>query len=160
MTILTIIVAAVGAIGAIAAAIIAGFALGRATQIARTQLFIDLRRSHSEVHARMDARYHDDNWDPRSDQHALRTLQSYWLHTITEWLATTKLNSGKYSDVWNEFYVPAVTGALRNKPLRIALWDMLYGTPGSSFSGFRKEFATTIEAIYKEEYNRELRDSI
>jgi hypothetical protein len=149
-----------GTISAIAAAIIAALALNRAKQIARTQLFVDLRRSHAETQAKMDSRYHDDNWDPRSEPDAMRTLQRYWLHTVTEWFATTKLNSGDYSDIWESFYIHAIAGGLRNKPLRIALWEMLYGQPGSSFSGFRQEFGITIESIYKKTYSKELRDSI
>ncbi len=160
MNILTIIVTAVGTFGAIAAPVIAALAFNRAKQIARTQLFVDLRRSHAEMQANMDARYHDAAWDPRAEPDAMRTLQRYWLHTVTEWFATTRLNKGNYSDIWDTFYVPAITGGLRNKPLRIALWEMLYGQPGSSFSGFRKEFGEAIEAIYKKEYHKELRDSI
>jgi hypothetical protein len=157
---LTIIVAAISAIGAIVAAIVAVMALNRMTEIARAQLFVDLRRSHAETQAKMDVRYHDETWDPRIDPEAMGTLQRYWLHTTTEWFATTRLNEGRYSDIWNSFYIPAITGGLRNKPLRIALWEMLYGKPGSSFSGFRKQFGATIEEIYKGEYHQEFRDSL
>jgi hypothetical protein len=108
----------------------------------------------------MDARYHDASWDPRTDPEALRTLERYWLHTLTEWYTTTRLNHGAFSEVWNEFFEKAVAGGMRNRPLLVTLWELMYGRPGSTFSGFRKEFGDTIEAIYKKTYHKELRDSV
>ncbi len=160
LEIATFISAAVGAISALAATIVAVFALNRASQISRTQLFLDLRRSHAEAQAKMDPRYHDESWDPRKDADGMRSLERYWLHALTEWYTTTKLNGGKDKHVWTGFYVPALVGGLRNKPLRIALWEMLYGSPGSSFAGFRKEFGDAIESIYKSQYKMDFRDSL
>ena len=156
----TLAIAICSAIASIATVIVAALALNRTTQIARTHLFVDLRRSHAETYAKMDPRYRDAKWDPRKDPEAMRTLERYWLHTLTEWFATQKLNAGAFSDVWKDFYEKAIAGGLRNKPLRISLWEMLYGQPGSTFSGFRQEFGTTIESLYKREYKQELRDSI
>jgi hypothetical protein len=108
----------------------------------------------------MDIRYHDNNWNPLEDNDARKSLEKYWLCTLTEWYATVKLNGGKFEKLWDEFYVPAIVGGLRNKPLCIVLWEMLYGNPGSTFSGFRQEFGSTIETIYKNAFHKELREDI
>lgn len=160
MNIFTLIVAFCSAISSIAAVIVSALALIRTKQIAKTNLFVELRKSHAEVHAQMDPRYHDASWDLRTEPAALRTLERYWLQTFTEWYATTLLNKGAFADVWDEFLARAVAGGMRNRPLLIALWGMMYGQPGSSFSGFRKEFGDAIESIYKKHHHKELRDSI
>src|SRR5207244_21630 len=108
-------------VSGITAVILAFFAWQTAEQVARVQIFLDLRKSHAEVQARMDPRYHEKGWDPTTDRDAMRTLERYWLHTFTEWFATTRLNSGKFRDVWNDFYAKAILGGLRNQPLRITL---------------------------------------
>lgn len=156
----SLVVACASATASIAAVVVSYLALIKTKQIAATSLFIELRRAHSEIHAKMDPRYHEESWDPRSDSEAMRTLERYWLQTLTEWYTTTRLNGGAFSGVWSEFFEKAVAGGMRNRPLLIALWELMYGRPGSSFSGFRKEFGDSIEAIYKKTYHKELRDSI
>lgn len=160
MDTLSLIVACASAVASIAAVIVSYLALAKTKQIAATSLFVELRRAHSEVHSKMDPRYHDGSWDPRADPEAMRTLERYWLQTLTEWYTTTRLNQGAFDNVWHEFFEKAVAGGMRNRPLLVALWQLMYGKPGSTFSGFRTEFGNEIEAIYKRTYNKELRDSV
>jgi len=155
------LIISIASAGAAAAAVIVSItAVISSNRVAATQMFLELRKSHNDVQSKMDLRYHDNNWNPLEDIDARKSLEKYWLCTLTEWYATVKLNGGKFKQLWNEFYVPAIAGGLRNKPLRIVLWEMLYGKPGSTFSGFRQEFGLTIEKIYKDAYHKELREDI
>lgn len=147
---------------ALAAVIMAYLAWRTAEEVAAVQIFLDLRKSYSEVLGQMDGRYHDGTWDPRTetDRMAMRTLEKYWLHTFTEWFATTKLNKGKFSYLWQDFYQKAILGGLRNEPLRITLCEMLYGSRDSTFSGRSDEFGTEMERLYVSGFGKELRDGI
>ncbi|NLD25860.1 MAG: hypothetical protein GX661_00715 [Acholeplasmataceae bacterium] len=154
----SLIISLVAAAAGVAAVIVAAIALTSSNSVARTQIFLDLRKAHNEVQSKMDDRYHDNEWNPLENEVGRKSIEKYWLHTLSEWYATKKLNKGKFDDLWHEYYVPAIASGLRNKPIRIVLWNMLYGKPGSTFSGFRKEFGQTIEEIYRATYHKELKD--
>lgn len=157
---LTLAISIASGLAAIAAVIVSVIALSSTNRVAETQIFLELRKAHNEVHGQMDIRYHDNNWDPTADPNAMKTLEKYWLHTLTEWYSTKILNKGKFRNLWNDYYSRAIAGGLRNKPLRIVLWNMLYGKPGSTFSGYREEFGKTIETIYKQTFHKDLKDDI
>ncbi|HSS76708.1 MAG TPA: hypothetical protein VLV54_08170 [Thermoanaerobaculia bacterium] len=162
MGLLAIIIAAAGSIGALAAVIMAYLAWSTAEDVARVQVFLDLRKSYFTIFAQMDKRFHDSSWDPRAetDRTAMQTLEQYWLHAFTEWFVTTKLNKGKFSDIWREFYKKAILGGLRNKPLRITICEMLYGSRSTTFSGRHEEFAAVIERLYVSEFGNKLCEGI
>ncbi len=164
---------AVAAIGAIIAAIVALSALRTAKQVARTQLFLELRRSHGEIQAKMDRNYHIDGWEPTPEER--KTLEPYWLQTCTEWFAITQLNKswffwriGRLGEwlpgpwLWKGFYRKAIDGALKHKPLRDTLYYMLSGEkgdePGSTFSGqaeaFEKEIWNLMSSDQRSEMNK------
>ena len=148
---------------ALAAVIMAYLAWKTSEEVAAVQIFLDLRKSYSEVLGQMDSRYHDGTWDPRAETNrsAMRTLEKYWLHTFTEWFATTKLNKGKFSYLWQDFYQKAILGGLRNEPLRITLCEMLYGgNRESTFSGRSEEFGAEMERLYVSGFGKELRYGI
>jgi hypothetical protein len=142
MDLLAIIIAAV-------AAFTAYRAWRAAEQIATVQLFLQLRESHSGVHRRMQRMkkdYHDATWDPTTDLDPTDrlTIESYWLQAFTEWYSTTRLNNGKFSYLWADFYEKAVVGGLRNEPLRRTLCKM-----DSTFSGHGGDFVVEIRRLYR-----------
>jgi hypothetical protein len=153
---LPVIIAVVGPIVAVAGAFVAVLALKTANQVASTNMFLELRRSYLEIQAGLDPQYREENWEPRDHPEAMRSLEKYWLHTFTEWFATTRLNKsklawlfiGRLAWLWKEFYSKAIVGGLRNEPLRITLCDMLYGDPGSGFSGLKEDFMKEMESLY------------
>lgn len=118
--------------------------------IVRTQIFMELRKSYLEVLSRLDARYHDEDWDPRNEEQKYQNpLKDYWYQTFNEWYVTNILNEGKYKSLWTDFYAKAVIGGLRNKPIRIIGCDLFNGA--STFSGYKQQFKTEIKRIYHEE---------
>jgi hypothetical protein len=151
MDLATAYIAALGTVAAIAAVSMAYFAWRTSEQVAAVQLFLELRQYHAQVQSRMDSRYHDPSWEPSSDAAAMKTLEQYWLHTFTEWYATTRLNKGKFNYIWRDFFEKAVVGGLRNAPLRKALCQM-----DSTFSGHRKQFLEEISSLCYSAYNERL----
>lgn len=147
----TISIAALGTAAAIAAVIMAYLAWRTSEQVAAVQLFLELRQYHAQVQSRMDPRYHDPSWEPGSDAAAMKTLEQYWLHTFTEWYATNRLNRGKFRNIWQDFFARAVTGGLRNVPLRKALCQM-----DSTFSGHRRQFLEEISSLCYDAYGERL----
>jgi hypothetical protein len=152
-----VIIAVIGIIVAAAGAFVAALALTTANHVASTNMFLELRRSYLETEEKLDPRFRDKGWNPRDDPEAMRTLEKYWLHTFTEWFATTRLNKtwlgwpfkGRLDWLWKQFYSKAIVGALRNEPLRFTLGDMLYGDPGSTFSGLKEDFKKEMESLYQ-----------
>lgn len=121
------------------------------SDIVKTQIFMELRKSYLEVLSRIDHRYINHDWDPRSESpDIIIPLRDYWYQTFNEWYVTNKLNNTKYVDLWNNFYERAVAGGLKNRPLRIIGCELFNG--GSSFSGFKNEFKREIKRIYEKEY--------
>jgi 6-pyruvoyl-tetrahydropterin synthase len=121
------------------------------SDIVKTQIFMELRKSYLDVISNLDHRYINADWDPRNeDSEIIIALRDYWYQTFNEWYVTNILNEGKYADLWTSFYEKAVSGGLKNKPLRIIGCELFNG--GSTFSGFKNEFKREIKRIYEKEY--------
>ena len=170
-------------IGIIIATFMSYLAWKSAKDVAAAQLFLDLRKSYEEVLGDLPAEVHMPDWDPRDTKDAdaaaerrkgesLQKVQAYWTIAFTEWFATQELRSakgkiplltkrkGSFSFLWEGFYRGAIAGGLRNEPLRRVLCEMLYGYPGSTFSGYRETFAKAIDSLYTQRYNEPLREGV
>ncbi len=154
MELLTILFTGITAITAIASIIIAVKSLRSFSEISRAQLFLELQNEYIRIQGELNLKYRDDSWVPKFNSNDWKTIERFWYHTFKEWFVTKKINKGKFTDLWDDFFADAIYRGLKHKPLVYVLKYLVEG--GSSFSGKADDFKREMERLYLKKENKRL----
>ena len=148
------IATAVAALIALAAFVLSWRALSTTANVARAQLYLELRKRFVEINDQLpreiEKDYHTPQWHPtlKEDPTDFSKLEKYWYHAFDEWFTIKMLHPRGFHKLWTLFFERAVFEGLKNVPIRYVLYRMVEDNR-TSFSGRRKEFVQDLTAVYK-----------
>ena len=117
----------------------------RAKQMARGNLFLELRSRFNDIYEGLPQGYRNPDWRAKneSEKHAVRR---YWHHCFDEWYLTNCLNKDNMSVLWNDYFSDGITAGAKYD----GMWEVL-----KELSSFKikqkknlwKDFYATVEAL-------------
>jgi hypothetical protein len=91
----------------------------------RAVLFSNFQQQYSTIAAGFPPGVYDPTFRPKPRSEEYAKLWRYWLFCFSEWYVTNRLDREAYKSLWDSYYSPLVTSALRIPSLRYVLESMI-----------------------------------
>ncbi|MEH6473464.1 MAG: hypothetical protein V7752_19715 [Halopseudomonas sp.] len=111
----------------------------------RSQLFLNLRERYLTTRMRISERVYLKDFVIHKSDESWPHIQQYWYNVFDEWYSTTKLNKGKYEDLWDGYFGPATQSSLKYPAMVTVLDSMLAGAV--SFGNEKDNFKQTLQQL-------------
>lgn len=119
----------------------------RARHEGKAKLYLDLRSRYLEIRRHVPDLYFNVTGDINESDANWVFIEQYWYQAFDEWFTTNKLNNGKYKDLWNTYFSPAIQSTLKYRPMRKVVWRMTKGHV--SFGIYGEEFRAILDELWR-----------